>query len=85
MSMTGQDGRYYLLGDEDAGVGLFCRDCDTGGIPVIYYGGVHPDPAIPVTESIDEFFAARSRHDMTHPAAFPISNVTVRSNAKEGP
>jgi hypothetical protein len=86
MSVTRPD-RYYLLGDEDAGVGLHCLDCDTGGIPVIYYGDSYPDPAIQVTQSIDEFFSARGQHDMKHPAdadaAFPRSNVTVR-NGKEG-
>ena len=87
MATLDQDGRYYLLGDEDAGVGLHCMDCDTGWIPVIYYGDTHPNPAVPVTDSIDEFVSARGRHDMQHPAdvraVFPSSNVTVR-NGKEG-
>ena len=89
MSATRPD-RYYLLGDEDAGVGLHCRDCDTGGRPVMYYGYSYPDPTMPLTLSIDEFLAARSQHNMTHPAeisnghaAFPISNVTVYRDGKE--
>jgi hypothetical protein len=83
MSMASHD-RYYLMGDEDGGVGLQCRDCDTGGRPVMYYGYTYPDPTMPITLSIDELFAARTRHDLTHPSVFPSSNVTVHRNGKEG-
>jgi hypothetical protein len=33
--------RMTLSGDEDAGVGLDCRDCDRRGLPIAYYA--HPD------------------------------------------
>jgi hypothetical protein len=66
---TASPDRYYLMGDEDAGVGLHCRDCDTGGIPVIYYGYGYPDPAIPVTQSIEALLSAARQHDAEHPAA----------------
>ena len=32
------DATFYLAGDEDAGVGLACRLCDRGGLPIAYCG-----------------------------------------------
>jgi hypothetical protein len=34
------DEAYWLSGDEDTGVGLQCRLCDRGGLPVAYYCGI---------------------------------------------
>lgn len=34
------DEAYWLSGDEDTGVGLQCRLCDRGGLPVAYYLGI---------------------------------------------
>jgi len=65
------DRRYYLVGDEDGGVGLYCRTCDHGGRPLAYYiSGYpdgHPDPAVPSTRSVDELLSHRIRHDPEHP------------------
>jgi hypothetical protein len=33
------DQPYYLVGDEDCGVGLHCSTCDTGGRPIAWYDG----------------------------------------------
>lgn len=27
----------YLMGDEGCGIGLQCRQCDRGGLPIAYY------------------------------------------------
>lgn len=31
------DALMYLTGDEDCGVGAHCRECDRGGLPIVYY------------------------------------------------
>lgn len=34
------DQRFYLMGDEDSGVGLWCRNCHHNGRPIAYLGGL---------------------------------------------
>lgn len=38
------DKYFYLLGDEDGDVGLQCRECDRGGLPVVHYSGAGSNP-----------------------------------------
>lgn len=33
---------FYLSGDEDTGVNLYCRKCNHRGRPVAYYVGIAP-------------------------------------------
>lgn len=59
------DSALYLLGDEDAGVGLHCRPCDTGGRPVVYYtSGSSPYPVdeVPVAATLTEFLRLADDH-----------------------
>ena len=45
--MTDTPGPFWLRGDEDGGVALMCRLCDTGGAPVAYWGSPPATPAAP--------------------------------------
>jgi hypothetical protein len=37
VSRLDYDTYLYLMGDEDGDVGLQCRECDRGGLPVVFY------------------------------------------------
>lgn len=73
--MTGElDGfeRLRLVGDEDCGVGIECRDrdCWDGGRPLGYLGDDHyrNDPAVTVVATVPELLAVGRRHlDERHP------------------
>lgn len=60
--------RYRLVGDEDCGVGLECRDCWDGGRPIAYYaGGVKSpyadDPAVADLATVPSLLAVMVRHE----------------------
>lgn len=38
MTTPSLDANCWLAGDEDGGVGIHCRICDTGGAPIAYLG-----------------------------------------------
>jgi hypothetical protein len=63
--------RFRLVGDEDCGVGLDCRDCDRGGKPIAYYGGITPaypgDAEVVQCDSISGLLIAAHEHRrLTH-------------------
>lgn len=60
--------RYCLVGDEDGGVGIECRDHFDGGRPLAYYAtGGHPsytdDPEVVNTSTIAELLAVAETHE----------------------
>jgi hypothetical protein len=63
-----------LVGDEDCGVGVNCRLCDTGGRPVAWYDGYgvanpYPDGEVPTAHTITELVALGNGHLRdVHPA-----------------
>ncbi|MEV7013292.1 hypothetical protein [Streptosporangium sp. NPDC051022] len=69
MNIAAIDARFQLIGDEDCGVGLHCRRCDRGGLPVAYYAGLcDPYDGDPTVESVTAIFgllAAADRHHRT--------------------
>lgn len=54
----------WLMGDEDCGVSLMCRLCDTGGKPFAYYEGISPNPYpdISTVGSVQELAYMERRH-----------------------
>lgn len=38
------DARFYLSGDENCGVSLYCRDCWDEGLPLAYYDSNNGNP-----------------------------------------
>lgn len=50
--MKGFDDAFYLMGDEDTGVGLNCRICDRGGLPVVYYTSSDDDKTYAKTDVV---------------------------------
>jgi hypothetical protein len=68
MDTAALDRRFRLVGDEDTGVGIDCRDCDRGGAPIAYLPGVtgdaYPnDHGVIVVETISALLAAADEHD----------------------
>jgi hypothetical protein len=58
---------YYLVGDEDCGVGLNCSTCDTGGAPIAWYDGYglgnpYPEAEVPTAHTVAELVALGDRH-----------------------
>jgi hypothetical protein len=53
-----------LMGDEDCGVGLHCRDCCDGGRPIAYYQGISPygDEKTPTVTTIGGLIAEAIEH-----------------------
>lgn len=55
-----------LSGDEDTGVGISCRRCDRGGLPLAYYVGIddkaYANTDVFVTESIIDLVAFGLNH-----------------------
>jgi hypothetical protein len=64
--MPSLDGRYYLQGDEDCGVGMVCLLCDRGGLPIAYLttagDRTYEGTDVKVVYSIDEFLRMPSLH-----------------------
>ena len=60
------DERFTLSGDEDCGVGLHCRTCETGGLPISYYLGIdksaYKDTEVIVVQSINALLIAGRTH-----------------------
>lgn len=62
------DDFFWLVGDEDCGVGINCRVCDRGGAPVAYYAGIsqpYPTAAAPdvvPTDTVAGLFATAVSH-----------------------
>lgn len=62
--------RYHLVGDENGGVGLGCRDHFDGGQPLGYYESYPSTPVYPVDEvvhvdTIPALLAVAMRHETT--------------------
>lgn len=61
--------RFYLMGDEDCGVALHCRDCWDGGRPIAYYAppGSSPaytdDPLVEDVTTISGLLTTARRHE----------------------
>lgn len=61
--------RLYLVGDEDGGVALHCRDCWDGGRPVAYYEtdpagiGYAHDPLVENVTTISQLVTVAQRHE----------------------
>ncbi|HEY3259972.1 MAG TPA: hypothetical protein VGJ95_06825 [Pseudonocardiaceae bacterium] len=56
-----------LRGDEECGVDMVCRLCDTGGRPVVYYVGYgvpnpYPVAEVPSASTITELVALGEQH-----------------------
>ncbi len=63
MRLPDIDSVFYLMGDEDGGVGLQCRLCDLGGRPVTYYGhDPYPSPEVVSVTTITDFLSAGVAH-----------------------
>jgi hypothetical protein len=60
------DRHFTMSGDEDCGVGLHCRECETGGLPIAYYLGIdkssYKGTEIIVVESINALLIAGRTH-----------------------
>lgn len=62
--------RFYLVGDEDCGVGLCCSDCWDGGRPLAYYtrsttesyDAYINDPLVTNVNTIADLLACGQRH-----------------------
>jgi hypothetical protein len=69
------DDKMRLEGDEDCGVGIHCRTCNTGGAPIAYYAGLnqpYPTTTEPDTTPVDTITAlleAGEAHASQHHAA----------------
>lgn len=61
--------RYRLVGDEDTGVGIECRDCFDDGRPLAYYEGVATlwldDPKVANVSTITDLLLAAVDHERT--------------------
>jgi hypothetical protein len=58
------------MGDEDGGVGLQCKVCDRGGLPVVYLTSTrdwhsYHGTDVAVTRTIADFLEAAGRHRHT--------------------
>jgi hypothetical protein len=78
--------RYRLIGDENCGVGIECRDHFDGGRPLAYYdssGEQSPDPAVQNVATIPGLIAAAEvhEHEMHGPATRQAINVTIKNLA----
>jgi hypothetical protein len=67
-----------LSGDEDTGVGINCRRCDRGGLPIAYYIGIddtpYADTDVFVTKSMIELIGAGINHVINaHGAKFQLT------------
>lgn len=65
------DEMFYLMGDEDTDVGVHCRVCDTGGLPVVFYTTDtnvtgYQSAAVVVVHTISDMMKAGSDHQATH-------------------
>jgi hypothetical protein len=58
------DQRLYLMGDEDSGVGLHCRQCQDGGRPIAYFGGLgaYEDLQVTTVPSVAALMAEAAKH-----------------------
>lgn len=61
--------RFYLSGDEDCGVSLYCRDCWDGGRPIAYYDSTRANPPywdderVENVTTISQLVTVAQRHD----------------------
>lgn len=65
----------YLMGNEDGGVELHCRDHFDGGRPLACYdrsGSGHPDPAVAWVATVPSLWAEAVKHLAGHHSAIPI-------------
>jgi hypothetical protein len=68
--LTSLDQHLRLVGDEDCGVGVNCRSCDTGGAPVVWYAGYgldnpYPEAEVPTANTIGELVDLGLQHVRT--------------------
>jgi hypothetical protein len=58
------DQRFHLMGDEDTGVGLYCRDCFDGGRPLAYLSGLgaYDDLKVASVPTIPALWAEAAKH-----------------------
>lgn len=59
------NGRYYFHGDENLGVGLYCRDHPDGGRPLGYYEGLgrYGDSTVPSVTTMPALLDIAARHE----------------------
>jgi hypothetical protein len=62
---------YWLVGDEDCGVGLHCATCYTGGAPIAWYDGYglpnpYPLREVPTAHTIGALLALGDEHVRRH-------------------
>ncbi|MEV4454405.1 hypothetical protein [Microbispora sp. NPDC049633] len=61
--------RYRLSGDEDCGVDVQCRNCNTDGSSFAYYdGGLGPstNPDVPSVKTLPELVVLVAAHELTY-------------------
>ncbi|MCW2915510.1 MAG: hypothetical protein JWN52_3578 [Actinomycetia bacterium] len=77
-------GRYRLVGDEDCGVGIECRDHFDGGRPLAYYSGdasaYADDPEVENVTTISGLLAAAERHEAEVHAGAVAVDMTVKAD-----
>jgi hypothetical protein len=60
----------WLQGDEDGGVGVQCRTCDRGGMPVVYYPGwgtsPYPEAEVPTATGVLHLYLLANAHVQQH-------------------
>lgn len=78
--------RYRLIGDEDCGVGIECRDHFDGGRPLAYYqgGGPSPDPLVLNVSTIPGLLTAAEvhEHEMHGPPTVRPTNIQTIDAAR---
>jgi hypothetical protein len=80
--------RYRLIGDEDCGVGIECRDHFDGGRPLAYYDsgtGVYKnDPLVQDVSTIPGLLAAAEvhEHEMHGQPAPQVVNVHIAGSVR---
>lgn len=70
---AGVDEHCRLQGDEDCGVGVQCRTCDTGGQPIAWYNryedNPYPEVETPTAKGIFELYLLANKHVREHHAS----------------
>lgn len=75
--LSAADERYWLVGDEDCGVGIQCRVCDTGGAPIAYLGdaAAYAHTGVAVVQSIKDLLTTADAHGWHLHGWRPIFNT----------
>lgn len=75
--------RLYLMGNEDGGVELHCRDHFDGGRPLAYYGDAHPDSEMTTVQTVSSLWAEAVKHlDKHHTVPLPPTQA-MESDQKD--